>query len=184
MNVLNYIADRKSPLAFSHDPVDEELIRLLFTAAGKAPSGFNAQPWHFILTRRGERGYEALLRTLSAANAQWAGDAPLLVLVTTRKIYPGRGENHFASYEAGLAVGNLLVQASAAGLSVHQMGGYDKEAARRLFGIPGEFDLLVLMAIGYHGDPLSLPDDLRERELNSSSRKELGDILTEGIPFS
>jgi hypothetical protein len=39
--------------------------------------------------------------------------------------------NRHAFHDVGLAVGNLILQATALGLSVYQMAGFDVEKARR-----------------------------------------------------
>ena len=56
---------------------------------------------------------------------------PLLVLALAQVIstYKNR-PNRLAFYETGMAVSNLLLQATYMGLLVHQMAGYDVEKAK------------------------------------------------------
>jgi len=181
--VLNHIKNRRSPVIFSDKSVNDDIIADLFRAAGRAPSGFNRQPWRFLLTRKGESAYDLLLGTLNETNAGWAGKAPLLVLVLSVKETKERGINAYSGYEAGMAVGNLLVQAEYSGLIVHQMGGYNKEEARRIFEIPAEMDLLTVMAIGYHGDPATANEEIRLRDERVTPRHDLDTILwNEKVP--
>lgn len=54
----------------------------------------------------------------------------------------------YAPVDLGLALGQLVLQAVADGLVAHPMAGFDKEAARTAFGIPVEFEPLVVVAVG------------------------------------
>jgi len=171
------IEKRKSPFIFLDKMPDEADLNLLFSAASRAPSGFNRQPWRFMLALKGTEQYKLLLETLTESNQRWASTAPVLVLALSLAETVERGRNPYAAYEAGMAVGNLLVQAEALGLVVHQMGGYDKDLARKRFGLGANYELLTVMAIGYHGDPESLPEDLKDREARKSTRLGLDEIV-------
>ena len=88
--------------------------------------------------------------------------------------------NRMAWYDAGQAVGFLSLQATAQGLSVRQMEGFDRDAARRACGVPDEYELAVVMAIGYLGDPAALTiDSHRESEHQPRRRKPLSDFVYE-----
>ena len=79
----------------------------------------------------------------------------------------------------GLAVANLTFQATALDLYVHQMGGFNPEKARELFAIPGGFDPVTMLAIGYLGEPDMLDERLRERELSPRTRRPLAEFVFE-----
>ncbi|MAU53974.1 MAG: nitroreductase [Roseovarius sp.] len=61
------LAARHSCRAFRPEPVPEETIARIVTAAGRAPSWCNAQPWQVVVTRGAEtaRFREALLAELA-----------------------------------------------------------------------------------------------------------------------
>jgi nitroreductase len=80
----------------------------------------------------------------------------------------------------GLAAGNLLVEATARGLHVHQMIGILPDRARELYEIPEGFEVWTGIAIGYKGDPALLPDALKERDLKSKPRKPLSEFVFAG----
>jgi nitroreductase len=175
------ITDRWSPMAFDDRPVEEDKIHLLFEAAKWAPSSRNSQPWRFIYATKEMPEYPIFLDLMSEYNQIWASTAPLLVLplaqvISTYKNRPDR----LAYYEAGMAVGNLLIQATALGLFVHQMGGYDFERAREVLAIPARFDPLTILAIGYKGDISKLPEKYAERENRERTRKETSEFLVQG----
>jgi hypothetical protein len=82
-------------------------------------------------------------------------------------------DNRAAVHDLGLAAGNLLVEATARGLSVHQMIGILPDKAREVYQIPDHYEAWTAMAIGYKADPAKLPDALKERDLAPRQRKPL-----------
>ncbi len=179
--ILDILKNRWSPRAFAARPVESEKLLSLFEAARWSPSGNNQQPWAFIVTQPIEREpFEKLLGTLSERNQVWAKDAPVLVLsIVQPERAPGQ-PNPWAAYDVGQAVAHLSVQASAVGLAVHQMAGFDRQQAAKLFALPPGYEALTVFAIGYAGDAAALPAGLRERELEPRSRKPLSDFVFDG----
>ena len=60
------------------------------------------------------------------------------------------------------------------------MAGIVPEKARQIFSIPADYEAVAGIAIGYPGDPASLPDQLRERENAPRSRKPASSFLFTG----
>jgi nitroreductase len=132
-----------------------EELRSLLEAARWAASSYNQQPWHFIVaTKEDPRVYERLLGCIVPANALWAGKAPVLMLTVAKLTYDANGApNRHALHDVGQATANLSLQATALGLAVHQMGGFDMERAREEFSIPEGYEPVAAIAVGYPGDP-------------------------------
>lgn len=175
------IMDRWSPVAFDSKEVDFDQIHLLFEAAKWAPSARNSQPWRFIFATNKMSEYKTILGLMAEANQVWAKSAPLLVMplaqvISTHKNRP----NRLASYEVGMAVGNLLVQATAMGLVTHQMSGYDEERAKVELIIPTRYEPMSIIAIGYKGDPKQLPEEVAAREKKERTRDESSKFLVAG----
>lgn len=161
------ICDRWSPRAFAEAPVEEQTLRSLLEAARWAASSYNEQPWRFIVaTRDREEEFEQMLSCLSPANQAWAGRAAVLMLTVTKNTFShGTGKpNRHALHDVGQAIAQLTLQATASGLVVHQMGGFDGGRARDLYEIPEGYEPVAAVAIGYPGDPETLPEELAERE--------------------
>lgn len=170
------IRDRWSPRAFRADPVDTEDLARLFEAARWAPSNGNAQPWRYLLTFRGEPAHERLLATLTGRNRLWARAAPVLVGAYALMVFPAKGDkparpNPTAVHDLGLANAMLAVQATALGLYVHYMGGFDAAALAAAFPPPPDVVPVALFTIGHLGDPAGLPDGLLERERAPRTRR-------------
>lgn len=180
--IQNLLAVRWSPYVFDEQPVPVADLQSLFEAARWAPSSYNEQPWRFVVGRRGEGDvHDRILQCLAEPNQQWAQKAPVLVLGTVVTEFVRNGNpNKAAMHDLGLAVGNLLVEATARGLHVHQMIGLDPEAARSAFSIPMNAEAVTAMAIGYAdkigaGDPMLAERDAKVRERRPISDFVFGD---------
>ena len=73
-----------------------------------------------------------------------------------------------------------MVEATARGICVHEMIGILPDKARDLFDIPEGFEAWTAMAIGYQGDPITLPDALKGRNLSPRQRKPLDQFVFSG----
>ena len=169
--VLNVIKNRRSRRAYTHKPIEPEKIKSLFEAARWAPSSMNDQPWTYIYaTNEQPELWNKLFDALNESNKVWAKEAPLLVLSLARKHFANGTPNGSAKYDLGGANAFLVLQATELGLNAHQMGGYDQQKAIANLNIPQDFDLGVMMAIGYPGDPDALSENLKQREIAPRQR--------------
>jgi len=177
--IYDLIARRWSPRAFDERPVEPEKLKGLFEAARWAPSSNNEQPWRFIVaSKNNPEEHERLFACLLEGNKKWAFRAPILMLSIASLLFEEDGApNRHAYHDTGMAVENLVLQATALGLQVHQMAGFDVQKARETCLIPTGFDPVAMIALGYPGNPAVLPDHLREREMRSRERQPIGDFV-------
>jgi nitroreductase len=170
---------RWSPRAFDERPVETEKLQSLFEAARWAPSSNNEQPWRFVVaTKDNQMAYDRLLACLVEGNRKWAFRAPVLILsVASLNFEDDAKPNRHAFHDTGMAVENLVLQATALGLIVHQMAGFDVEKSRTDLKIPSGYEPVAMIAVGYPGDSAVLPDYLRERELKPRDRQPTGDFV-------
>lgn len=176
------IRDRWSPRAFADKPVEARVLASLFEAARWAASSNNEQPWSYLVaTKDNSAEFAKMLSVLVDFNAGWAKNAPVLALAISRMTFHNNGTpNRNAFYDTGAASALLTVEATAQGLSVHQMAGFDHLRAKQVFEIPDDCEPIAAMAIGYPGDPESLPGKLRDREIAPRTRKPLSEIVMSG----
>ncbi|MBZ5644662.1 MAG: nitroreductase family protein [Acidobacteriia bacterium] len=181
------LARRWSPRAFSERPVEREKLLSVLEAARWAPSSRNEQPWAYLLAAREDiANFDALLGVLVDSNRVWAQKAPILILTVAHTRWQKEGTpNRVGIYDLGQATTNLVVQATSLGLSTHQMGGFNVEAARARFHVPEGWEPVTVVALGYSADPETLPEALRGREIEKRRRKPLEEFVfsgTWGIP--
>ena len=177
--VHELIQIRWSPRAFSSKPIEQKIMLTLFEAARWAASAMNEQPWRFIYATRDQaERYNKLFSCLAEGNKVWAGNAPALILTMVKTHFENSNEpNRWAFHDLGLAIGNLTTQASALDLYIHSMAGFSLQKAKELFLISSQYEPVTMIAVGYLGNPDTLPDQLRQREIAIRKRKSLNEIL-------
>jgi len=177
--VHELIAARWSPYAFAPRPVEASALRSLFEAARWAPSSFNEQPWRYLVaTQQDPDAYESLLSCLVDANRAWAQAAPVLALgIASLRFSRTDKPNRVALHDLGSASAHLCFEATARGLSVHQMAGILPDRARELYAIPEDAEAVTALAIGYALPAPELPDEFRERDTAPRTRRPLAEFV-------
>ena len=176
--IHDLLRHRWSPRAFDERPLEPEKLKSLFEAARWAPSSNNEQPWRFLVAVKDNKSeYDRLFNCLVEANQQWAHRAPTLMLSLAKLKFEDGSLNRHALHDTGMAVENLVIQATALGLVAHQMAGFRVDQMRTDCQIPGDYDPVAIIAIGYSGDPALLPERLRAREAQPRIRKPLTEMV-------
>jgi nitroreductase len=180
--VQDVIRNRWSPRAFSDKSVPAEVLRSLFEAARWAPSSNNEQPWAFLVATKDDAdNFEKSLGALVEFNANWAKKAPVLVIAVAALAFAkNKAPNRNAQYDVGAASLQLSLEATARGLVVHQMAGFDPETAREAYDVPEGWEPIAAMAIGYPGDASSLPEPYQSREKAPRTRKPIREFVMSG----
>jgi nitroreductase len=179
-NINHIFTDRWSPRAMSGEELSDEEFLPLFEAARWAPSSYNSQPWRFIIAKRNTKEWEILFGLMGEFNQSWTKNAAVLVVVISQSISDHNGsplKTH--SFDAGSAWENLALEGSIRGLVVHGMGGFDYGKARTELGVPEDYVVEAMIAIGKPGKVEDLPESFREREV-PSDRKPLKDLIFHG----
>jgi nitroreductase len=179
------IAQRWSPRAFdASKTVNQDQIIALLEAARWAPSCFGEQPWRFVVFDKTQNAtaWQAAFDTLAASNQAWVQHTHLLFLVCADQLFShNQKENRWATYDTGAATENLCLQATNMGLATHQMGGFNVDDARAKFGIPEQFAIMAMVAVGHAAPADTLSEELKERELAPRKRKPLGALFFNGV---
>lgn len=176
------LQNRWSPLAFSDRLVEPEKLGSVLEAARWAASSYNEQPWSFIVaTKDNLSEFDRLLGCLAEGNQEWAQSAPVLMISVAKLNFERNGvENRHAFHDVGAAEANLAAQATALGLYVHQMAGFDVQKTKELYSIPQGYEPVDAIALGYLGDPHQLSDRLQQRLAAPRSRKPLKEFVFTG----
>jgi nitroreductase len=181
--IHDLISHRWSPRAFDARPVEPEKLRSLFEAARWASSSYNAQPWYFIVaTKDDPENYKKVLDSFVEFNQGWAKNAPVVALSVAGHKMPHDGsQNRHAFHDVGQAAANLALEATNLGLQIHQMAGIIPDKARQIFSIPADYEAVAGIAIGYPGDPMTLPEGrLRDTETGPRDRKPASSFVFTG----
>lgn len=180
-DILPLLLNRWSPRSMTGEPLSDEELLPLFEAARWAPSSYNGQLWRFIIARRQNKAHwDRFFGLLVPGNQVWAKQAAVLVVVASRKAFEYNDKPSATHvFDAGAAWENLALEATRRGLVAHGMEGFDYERAREELGVPGEFEVHAMLAIGKRAPKERLPEKVRAME-EPNGRRPLREILFEG----
>lgn len=182
--VEEIIALRWSGRAYDPErPVEREKLIALLEAARWAPSCFGDEPWRYLIWNRDAdpEHWRRAFDCLTEGNRSWAQAAPILMLSLADTVFLKNGNpNRWGQYDTGASSMSLSFQATALGLMVHQMGGFDAERIRAEFEIPVRFTCMAAITVGYQLPEAAIPDEQREREYAPRTRRPLGQSFFAG----
>jgi len=169
--VHELIATRWSPRAMTGEALSEEEVLTLFEAARWAPSSYNNQPWRFIYARRDTPEWKTLFELMVEFNQSWAKNAALLLVIISKNTFLHNGKPaHTHSFDTGAAWMNLALEGSSRGYVVHGMEGFDYDKAKKVLGIPDDYTVEAMAAIGKLAAKETLSKELQEKEAPADRR--------------
>lgn len=165
--VTELLHERWSPRAFARAEIEPDRLARVLDAARWAPSCYNAQPWRFYLSSN--HTFDDYLALLVDANQAWAHSASVIGFLVGEKLFSHNGEpNPTWRFDCGAAWQSMNVQARVEGLYTHGMAGLHYDKAAEYLQLDSETQGLVMgFAIGYIGEPESLPDKYQDKEVPS-----------------
>ncbi|MEM0448578.1 MAG: nitroreductase family protein [Methanomassiliicoccales archaeon] len=182
MEVREAILTRRAKRAIGPKEIDMEKVSMLVEAIRLSASCNNNQPWRIIVCRSPESLAKAK-KALSKGNS-WATRAPLIMVVAAKQEDDchdlSDGRNYFL-FSTGLAVGQMLLQATEFGLIAHPIAGYDPLILKNELGIPAEYTVITMVIIGFlDGDTSLLSDKQKAIEMVRPERKPVGENFFDG----
>lgn len=182
--IHDLLARRWSTRAFdAAKPVTREQLTTLLEAGRWAPSCNGDEPWRYLVWDRARdpEGFQKAFDCLSDNNKKWVKNVPLLMLSCAGSNFAATGKpNRWTQHDTGAASLSIALQADVLGLAAHQMGGFDAEKARAVFGIPAEYTPMAMIAVGYQAAPDVLDEETKKKELIPRARKPLAERFFEG----
>jgi nicotinate-nucleotide--dimethylbenzimidazole phosphoribosyltransferase len=158
---------------FRPDPIADDVLTRVLTAAHQAPSVGLSQPWDFIVVRDRsvrERVHQLARRQQAVFAAGLPGprarafrdlkveailDTPLNIVVTCDATRGGRhvlgrhAQPQVATYSTACAVQNLWLAARAEGLGVGWVSFFDEHELAAALGLPPHLDVVAYLCVGY-----------------------------------
>ena len=175
--ISEIILRRWSARAFSTRHVEKSKLLSILEAARWAPSSRNEQPWRYIVfTNSNPEKLKKAQSVLKEIN-DYAKRAPILICAITKRTYSDNEiPNRLHFHDLGAANENMFLEAFNQGLIMHEMGGFDLQKAKEVFNIPEDYEIGVMIAIGYQDTYHVLPDRLKEKAFTPRIRKPLSKI--------
>jgi nitroreductase len=150
MDLFSVIKKRRSCRQFDRKPVRKPDLEKIVDAARLAPSGYNIQPWHFIVVTDPDS-----IQRISKAD-EWIADAGAVILVVMDPT-----ESDFIIEDASSAIVSMLLAATALGYGSCWVEGdvvpFENEF-KKSFSIPEELKLFAMVPIGVHSAQVTPKD--------------------------
>ena len=163
----------------SQEQMSKKMLQL-FEAARWAPSEYNKQPWKFIYGVHGTQHWNRLFATVVPGNQKWVTNAGALIVVLSQNRNTDGSPLTSHSFDTGLAVAQLLLQATDLGLVAHPLGGFKHDNVRQEFNIPEEYTIEAMVAIGEKASQKHSNKSFAQRDARQITRKPLSEIAFEG----
>ena len=175
--VSELISRRWSARAFSTRRVEKLKLLSILEAARWAPSSRNEQPWRYIVFTNDNPDILKRAQSVLKEINDYAKRAPILICAITKKTYTDNEKpNRLHFHDLGAANENMFLESFNQGLIMHEMGGFDVEKAREVFHVPEDYEVGIMIAIGYQDTFDVLPERLREKAFTPRQRKPLSEI--------
>ncbi len=130
--------------------VSSEEVERLLSAAIRAPSAGNRQPWHFYVVRD-----RAVRQALAAAayGQEFVAQAPVVIVVCadaeqSAGRYGDRGRELYCLQDTAAATEHILLAAVALGLGGCWVGAFDEGRAARVLDLPKRHRPVAILPIG------------------------------------
>jgi len=155
-NTIDTIYNRRSVRKYLDKPVNPDLIDEVLRAGLFAPSGYNRQPWEFIVFNNRE-----IIDEIKSMHpyAVSLSTAPVCIMVcgdTEKEL-----ANGFYQVDCSAAIENMLLAAKELGLDTCWMGVYPWEEVMASFSsrfkLPENIKPFALIALGYGAEILERP---------------------------
>lgn len=175
--IHDLLRKRWSARAFSSRRVEKTKLFSILEAARWTPSSRNEQPWRYIIftTDNPSRLLEA--QSVLLESNSFAKQAPILICAITKKTYTDSLElNRLYFHDLGAANENMFLECFNQGLIMHEMGGFNVKLAKEIFNIPDDYEVGIMIAVGYQGTNDSLPEKFKVKNTKPRERKHLSEI--------
>ena len=175
--IHDLLRKRWSARAFSSRRVEKTKLFSILEAARWTPSSRNEQPWRYIIftTDNPSRLLEA--QSVLLDSNSFAKQAPILICAITKKTYTDSLElNRLYFHDLGAANENMFLECFNQGLIMHEMGGFNVKLAKEIFNIPDDYEVGIMIAVGYQGTNDSLPEKFKVKNTKPRERKHLSEI--------
>lgn len=149
---LELLKNRKASRAISSKEIGKDIIDGLMNAGQLTASCFNNQPWRFLFLTN-EDALNKGRKALASGNA-WAKSAPLLIIGFSKPDLDCQledGRNYY-QFDLGMAVQSIIMQAADNNLTARPMAGFSPEILKAEFNIPDEFEIYIMIAVGYEDE--------------------------------
>jgi len=140
--LLSLIKTRRSIRAFKKSKLNKKQLGIILEAGRWAPSGWNSQPWKFIVVQDDNKINEIAKETDIKFNNKYIEDAAAIIAVIKTDIDPKSYTN------IGACIQNMLLMIHSLKLGAGCIGSFEKEKISKILKVPENLELTNLIIIG------------------------------------
>lgn len=155
--LLGLIIRRQSERKYGSRPVEPDRLGRIIEAGRMSPSACNAQPWKFVVATEPE----VISGLAKAASAKllgmngFVGQANAIVVIVrerpniTSRVGGTVKNKDYSSFDIGIAVNSMVLQAAAEGIGSCIIGWFDEKSVKKILGIPSSKRVDLMITLGY-----------------------------------
>jgi len=154
MDIFEVFGRRRSVRRYSGDPVSQEDLLKILDAGHTAATGYNRQPWDFVVVQD-----RATIQDMAGRTSGWLAEAGAIIVVVLA------ASARFWVEDGSAATENMHLAATALGYGSCWFEGAmlpHQEYFRRRLGIPPDRCILTFLPIGV---PVEWPERPRKKPL-------------------
>ena len=181
---FKYMCKRHSVRDFSGNPISIKIIENIIATAGRAPSGANQQPWHFVAIK--DLSMKKMIRDAAekeeqnfytgGASEEWISalepigtgiskphltKAPWLIVVFAerygKKADGSRSKNYYVPESVGIAMGFLIAAIHNAGLVCLEHTPNPMKFLNNWCGRPDNEKPIMILPVGHPSEDANIP---------------------------
>ncbi|MFC1869516.1 nitroreductase family protein [Thermodesulfobacteriota bacterium] len=175
---MEIIKGRRSIRRYLEKDIPGQILNQVLESVKWSPSWANTQCWEVVVIKDQARK-EGLRETLGHTNPSKKAivQAPVVMALCGKKesagYYKGQASTKFGDwlmFDLGIATQSICLAAHGLGLGTVIVGLFDHDKAKELLEIKDEYEITVLIPMGYPSKDSSTP---KRREINEFTHYEL-----------
>ena len=148
MDFETVIQTRRSVRTFAKRALPRPVLTRIVEAARIAPSACNFQPWRFVVIEKAAT--KAKLAQMCKGQAFVAGAQAVVACCGKRYENPHNwvGDSLYLM-DVAIAIDHMVLAARNEGVGSCWIGAFEHEPIKELLGVPDEYDVAMLLLLGY-----------------------------------
>lgn len=168
MSVWETIRTKRSIRKFENKPLSDEELQRILEAGRRCQSGFNSQPWRFIVVT--ERDLQEKLSNIGNSTKHMVGSAMAVMLLSP---HAEKSDRYWQDmFDVGQAAAYMQLTAAEMGIGSCPGSVVRPEIAREVLGFPDDWDLKLMLSFGYPDK-----DEYPDRPPKQGTRKTFDEVV-------
>lgn len=170
-DLMDIVKSRRSVRRFEEKDIPENLVEKVFDSVQWSPSWANTQCWEIVVVKDNSVK-EKLQETIAPKNPATKAitGAPVVLALCGKKgtsgYYKDMEVTKFGDwymFDLGIACQSICLTAHAQGLGTVVVGLFDHLKAKKVLGVPEEYELVALIPMGY---PAKIPPAPKRKDVS------------------